>query len=40
MTHIFVVTEIIGLYTKALFQTDAGEAAKSRIGDDEAGQYL
>ena len=40
MTHIFVVAEIIGLYTKGQFQTDAGEAAMSRMGDDEAGQDL
>ena len=40
LTHIYVVTEIISLYTKALFQTDNGEAAESRMGDDKAGQDL
>ena len=36
----FVVTEIIGPYTKAPFQTDYGEAAESRMGNDKAGQDL
>ena len=39
LTRIFVVAEIIGLYTKALFQTDDGEAAESRMGENKAGQH-
>ena len=36
----FVVTEIIGPYNKAPFQTDYREAAESRMGDVKAGQVL
>ena len=37
---IFVVSEIIGFYTKTLFQTTDGRKAESRMYEEEANQDL